>query len=82
MWEGFAFGNKQVVESREAEERFARFLLGLEHQTPTQQAEQTGALLAKAEQNNATKYKEKGTPCKVPVVTEWYARVSLANDCP
>ena len=54
MWEGFAFGNKQVVESREAEERFARFLLGLEHQTLTQQAEQIGALLAKAEQHNAT----------------------------
>ena len=35
MWEGFAFGNKQVVESREAEERFARFLLGMAHQTPT-----------------------------------------------
>ena len=54
VWEGFAFGNKQVVESREAEERFARFLLGLEHQTPIQQAEQIGALLAKAEQHNAT----------------------------
>ena len=54
VWEGFAFENKQAVESREAEERFARFLLGLEHQTPTQQAEQIGALLAKAEQNNAT----------------------------
>lgn len=54
VWEGFAFGNKQAVESREAEERFARFLLGLEHQTPTQQAELIGALLAKAEQNNAT----------------------------
>ena len=54
MWEGFAFENKQAVESREAEERFARFLLGLEHQTPTQQAEQIGELLAKAEQNNAT----------------------------
>ena len=53
-WEGFAFENKQAIESREAEERFARFLLGLEHQTPTQQAEQIGALLAKAEQNNAT----------------------------
>lgn len=53
-WEGFAFSNQQAVESREAEERFARFLLGLEHQTPTQQAEQIGALLAKAEQNNAT----------------------------
>ena len=82
MWEGFAFSNQQAVESREAEERFARFLLGLEHQTPTQQAELIGALLAKAEQNNATKYKDKGTPCIVPVVTEWYARVSLANDCP
>lgn len=54
MWEGFAFGNKQVVESREAEERFARFLLGMAHQTPIQQAEQIGALLAKAEQHNAT----------------------------
>ena len=54
MWEGFAFGNKQVVESRETEERFARFLLGLEHQTPTQQAKQIGELLVKAEQNNAT----------------------------
>ncbi len=54
MWEGFAFSNQQAVESRESEERFARFLLGLEHQTPTQQAEQIGALLAKAEQNNAT----------------------------
>ena len=54
VWEGFAFDDKQTVESREAEERFARFLLGLEHQTPTQQAEQIGALLAKAQQNNAT----------------------------
>ena len=54
VWEGFAFGNKQVVESREAEERFARFLLGMAHQTPTRQAEQIAALLAKAEQNNAT----------------------------
>ena len=54
VWEGFAFENKQAVESRGAEERFARFLLGMAHQTPTQQAEQIGALLAKAEQNNAT----------------------------
>ena len=54
VWEGFAFSNQQAVESREAEERFARFLLGLEHQTPIQQAEQIGALLAKAEQHNAT----------------------------
>ena len=54
VWEGFAFSNQQAVESREAEERFARFLLSLEQQTPTQQAEQIGALLAKAEQNNAT----------------------------
>mgnify|MGYP003304111851 CR=1 FL=1 len=54
VWEGFAFENKQVVASRETEERFAHFLLGLEHQTPTQQAEQIGALLAKVEQNNAT----------------------------
>ena len=53
-WEGFAFENKQAIESREAEERFARFLLGMAHQTPTQQAEQIGELLAKAEQNNAT----------------------------
>ena len=36
----------------------------------SQQAEQTGALLAKVEQNNATKYKDKGTPCKVLMVTE------------
>ena len=54
VWEGFAFSNQQAVESRDAEERFARFLLSLEQQTPTQQAEQIGALLAKAEQYNAT----------------------------
>ena len=54
VWEGFAFEDEQAVESREAEERFARFLLGMAHQTPTQQAEQIGALLAKAQQNNAT----------------------------
>ena len=54
VWEGFAFSNQQAVESREAEERFARFLLSIERMTPTQQAEQIGALLAKAEQNNAT----------------------------
>ena len=54
VWEGFAFSNQQAVESREAEERFARFLLGMAHQTPTRQAEQIAALLAKAEQHNAT----------------------------
>ena len=54
VWEGFAFSNQQAVESRGSEERFARFLLSLEQQTPTQQAEQIGNLLAKAEQNNAT----------------------------
>ena len=54
MWEGFAFSNQQAVESREAEERFARFLLSIERMTATQQAEQIGALLAKAEQNHAT----------------------------
>ena len=54
IWEGFAFDDKQSVESRGAEERFARFLLSLEQQTPTQQAEQIGALLAEAEQYNAT----------------------------
>ena len=54
VWEGFAFDDKQTVESREAEERFAHFLLGLERVAPTQQAEQVGALLAKAEQNDAT----------------------------
>ena len=54
VWEGFAFSNQQAVESLEAEERFARFLLNLEQQNSTQQAEQIGALLAKAEQNNAT----------------------------
>lgn len=45
VWEGFAFGSQQAVASREAEERFAHFLLELEQQTPTQQAEQIGALL-------------------------------------
>ena len=54
VWEGFAFENKQAVESLEAEERFARFLLHIAPQTPSQQAEQIGELLAKAEQNNAT----------------------------
>lgn len=54
VWEGFAFEDEQAVESRGAEERFARFLLSLEQQTPTQQAEQIGNLLAKAEQYNAT----------------------------
>lgn len=54
VWAGFAFEDEQAVESREVEERFARFLLGMAHQTPTQQAEQIGALLAKAQQNNAT----------------------------
>ena len=54
VWEGFAFGNQHVVESREAEERFARFLLKLERQNPTQRANQIGELFAKAEQHNAT----------------------------
>ena len=54
VWEGFAFSNQQTVESREAEERFARFLLGLEQQNSTQQTEQIGALLTKTEQHNAT----------------------------
>lgn len=54
MWEGFAFENKQAVESREAEERFAHFLLSLERMAPTQQAEQIGELLATAEENNAS----------------------------
>ena len=54
VWEGFAFGDKHAVESREAEERFAHFLLHIAHQTLTQQEDQIGALLAKAEQNNAT----------------------------
>ena len=54
VWAGFAFEDEQAVESREAEERFARFLLGLEQQNTTQQAKQIGELLAKAEQNNAT----------------------------
>ena len=53
-WEGFAFGDMQTVESRETEERFARFLLSIANQTLTQQNEQIGALLAKAQQNNAT----------------------------
>ena len=54
VWAGFAFSNQQAVESREAEERFARFLLSIERMTATQQAEQIGALLAKTEQHNAT----------------------------
>ena len=54
VWEGFAFDDKQTVESREAEERFARFLLGLAQQEPTQQAKQIGDFLANAEQHNAT----------------------------
>lgn len=54
VWEGFAFENKQAVESREAEERFAHFLLSLERVAPAQQNEQIGALLAKAKQNNVT----------------------------
>lgn len=44
----------QLLIPQAEEKQFAHFLLGLEHQTPTQQAEQIGALLAKAEQNNAT----------------------------
>jgi cytochrome oxidase Cu insertion factor (SCO1/SenC/PrrC family) len=52
LWEGFAFGDMQTVESRETEERFARFLLSIANQTLTQQNEQIGALLDKAEQNN------------------------------
>lgn len=54
IWEGFAFGNQHIVESREAEERFARFLLKLERQNPTQQANQISELLITAEQHNAT----------------------------
>ena len=54
VWEGFAFENKQTVESREAEERFARFLLHIAQQTSAQQIEQIGELLTKAEQNDAT----------------------------
>ena len=39
LWEGFAFGDKQTVESRETEERLARFLLGMEQQTlPNEQS--------------------------------------------
>ncbi len=44
----------QLLIPQADEKQFAHFLLGLEHQTPTQQAEQIGALLAKVEQNNAT----------------------------
>lgn len=54
VWEGFAFSNQQAVESREAEERFAHFLLGLERVPPAQQAEQIGELLTKVEKSNAT----------------------------
>ena len=41
VWEGFAFSNQQAVESREAEERFARFLLSLERVAHAQQDEFT-----------------------------------------
>ena len=44
----------QLLIPQDEEKQFAHFLLGLEHQTPAQQAEQIGELLAKAEQNNAT----------------------------
>ena len=44
----------QLLIPQEDEKKFAYFLLGLEHQTSTQQNEQIGALLAKAEQKNAT----------------------------
>jgi hypothetical protein len=54
VWQGFAFANKQAVESREAEERFARFLLHITQQTRSRQAEQIGELLAVAEENNAS----------------------------
>lgn len=48
------WGVAQLLIPQAEEKQFAHFLLGLEHQTPTQQAEQIGALLAKVEQNNAT----------------------------
>lgn len=44
----------QLLIPQDEEKQFAHFLLGLEHQTPAQQAEQIGELLAKAEQNNTT----------------------------
>ena len=44
----------QLLIPQAEEKQFAHFLLGLEYQTPSQQAEQIGALLAKAEQNNTT----------------------------
>lgn len=44
----------QLLIPQAEEKQFAHFLLGLEHQTPAQQAEQIGELLAKAEQNNTT----------------------------
>jgi thioredoxin-related protein len=53
-WDGFAFENKQAVESRDTEERFARFLLHITQQTRSRQAEQIGELLAAAEENNAS----------------------------
>ena len=48
------WGVAQLLIPQAEEKQFAHFLLGLEHHTPTQQAEQIGALLAKVEQNNAT----------------------------
>lgn len=50
VWEGFAFGNKEEVESRRAEERFARFLIDVVRSSHSEQSEQVQSLLLRAEQ--------------------------------
>lgn len=50
VWQGFAFANKQAVESREAEERFARFLIDVVRLPRSEQVEQVQSLLLRAEQ--------------------------------
>ena len=54
VWQGFAFDKAEVVASREAEERFARFVLGLESVAPTQQCEQIEQLFLKTEKYGVT----------------------------
>lgn len=44
------FDNSEVVASREAEERFARFLLDMAHASPQERLQQVNALLSRAEQ--------------------------------
>ncbi len=50
VWDGFAFGNKEEVESHRAEERFARFLIDVVRSSHSEQSEQVQSLLLRAEQ--------------------------------